>query len=145
MILLLESHPHARGRLERNLAQHLQVYAPDLAQITSLGDLIADVLRDGRCRLLVLGDEIPGSSPMALIRLLRIYTPALPAIVMTRRGGAGPALERLRSVPYEDFALQLGPTVDSLLEEEREMRVALGLSHAPTLPHSPALIRLNAS
>ncbi|MBL4848287.1 MAG: response regulator transcription factor [Planctomycetes bacterium] len=145
MILLLESHPNARGHLEGVLAQYLPVYAPNLAQASSLGDVIADVLRDGRCSLVVLGDEIPGTSSSALIRLLRAYIPTLPAIVMTRHGATVPPLEGVIAVPYEEFVIQLGLVVDSLLEEERETRSELGSSRSPTLTHSPTLTRLNAS
>lgn len=144
MIFLLESHPRARHLLEEELADYGEVFAPDLSAGRPLADLIAEVLRDGSCRLLVLGDAVPGASTWALIRLLRAYLPQLPVVVM-RRGEQepAPAIARVVSVPYLEYEDQLVPAVYFLLQECEDPE-AEPLVPAKTLEHSPSLARLTS-
>ena len=144
MILLLESHPRARHLLQRELADYGEVCAPNLDGATPLGELMAEVLREGRCRLLVLGDEVPGASTSALIRLLRAYLPNLPVVVMRREGESFPPIERVIAVPYTDFEDQLVPTVFHLLREHTEDALGAPPFQAKTLAHSRILARLTA-
>lgn len=144
MILLLESHPRARHLLQRELADYGEVCAPDLGGATPLGELMAEVLRDGRCRLLVLGDEVPGASTTSLIRLLRAYLPTLPVVVMRREGESFPPIERVIAIPYTAFEEDLVPTVYYLLQEHEEDSLAGPRLQAKTLPHSRILARLTA-
>jgi len=144
MILLLESHSRARQLLQRELADCGEVRAPTLDGATPLGDLIAEVLHEGHCRLLVLGDEVPGASAASLIRLLRAYLPNLPVVVMRRGGESFPPMERVIAVPYTAFEADLVPTVDFLLQEHAEDSLVGPRLQAKTLPHSRILSRLTA-
>lgn len=144
MILLLESHARARDLLSSELADYGEVCAPPLDGATSLGDLISGVLSEGRCKLLVLGDQVPGASPASLIRLLRAYLPQLPVVVMRRDGEMFPPIPRVVAVPYTEFESQLVPTVYFLLQEQSEESEHARGRPAKTLPFSPILARLTA-
>jgi CheY-like chemotaxis protein len=145
MILLLEPQPADRVRVRHELSGYGEVCAPELETVSLLGDLLARILHEGQCRLLVLGAGLPGDSTPALIRLLRAYVPGLPVVVLCRESSNLPSIHRVLAVPYTDFEAELIPTVYYLLEELAE---DTSLDHplypAKTLRHSPSLARLTA-
>lgn len=119
MILLLEPFPHARALLTRELSAFGRVVAPDLTR-ASVSDAIGEGVA-GRCRLLVSAAELPGVSPGAVAKLVRIYLPGVPVLFMTRGSSADiPPLDGALTVPYEELSDLLAPTVSVLLEESGE-------------------------
>lgn len=119
MILLLEPHLRARALLYRELTRFDRVVAPDLPR-TSVSEALTEGLSRARCRLVVSAAELPGSSPGAVVRLLRAYLPDLPVVLLTQGPVEIPALDGVLSVPYAELGSLLAPTVAVLLEESGE-------------------------
>ena len=132
MILLLEPHPRARDLLTRELTRGDNlVQAPDLARVTP-GEAIAAALQEGKCRLVVIASELPGTKPGSIVKVLRSYSPTLPVVVMTKGEFAFPPLDGVVTVSYQELGSLLGPTVSTLLAESGDFKTPSASRCEPT-------------